>query len=120
MLSNWTSFIFQGLMLVLTSVITYLLTRKKNTAETRKVQADAEGQELTNVNTIIKFWKTMVEDLSKEMTDLKNELTTFITHDKEMKLKITGYEKQLADYEKKCNDLERKLEQIMKDRSTPQ
>ena len=106
---EWAKMVLQFLSVPLASMVTYLVVRKKNTAETRKVQAEAQGSELENVNTIIKFWKTMVDDLGKEMNDLKRELIEFTTENKALKKEVNGYRRENEELRQQNENLEKRM-----------
>lgn len=97
----------------ITSVITYLLTRKKNLADVNKINAEVEANEIDNVERVAKIWRQLSEDLKEKLsseievlreenTNMKSELTTVqqqftqvISENSELKMQMNSLEKEL-------------------------
>lgn len=58
---------------LLGSGVTYLFTRKKNIADVRQVQANAEHVEMSSVETAIKIWRELAAELKTEVIELRLE-----------------------------------------------
>lgn len=97
----------------ITSVITYLLTRKKNLADVNKINAEVEANEIDNVERVAKIWRQLSEDLKEKLsseievlrtenTSMKTELLTVqqqftqvISENSELKMQMNSLEKEL-------------------------
>lgn len=97
----------------ITSVITYLLTRKKNLADVNKINAEVEANEIDNVERVAKIWRQLSEDLKEKLsseievlrtenTGMKTELLTVqqqftqvISENSELKMQMNSLEKEL-------------------------
>jgi predicted RNase H-like nuclease (RuvC/YqgF family) len=78
----------QLIMMALTALITWLVTRTKQNAETKKI----EGETLQGV---IKMWQNLVEDLTKEVKELTLEVKQLREENAELKFDIQNLEKHL-------------------------
>lgn len=59
---------------ILSSALTWVILRKKNSAELRKTVMEADGIELKNLHLATKIWKDMVRDLQIEVTQLRGQV----------------------------------------------
>jgi peptidoglycan hydrolase CwlO-like protein len=67
------------------SIITYIFTRRKN-------RADARKSELDNVDKAVSIWRSLAQDLEKEIKDLRQEVEDIRTQQQE-KCKNCRYRK---------------------------
>lgn len=97
----------------ITSLITYFLTRKKNVADVKKINAEVEANEIDNVERVAKIWRQLSEDLKEKLsyeidvlreenTNMKSELCTVqqqfsqvISENSELKIQMNSLEKEL-------------------------
>lgn len=97
----------------ITSLITYFLTRKKNVADVKKINAEVEANEIDNVERVAKIWRQLSEDLKEKLsyeidvlreenTNMKSELCTVqqqfsqvFSENSELKIQMNSLEKEL-------------------------
>lgn len=63
-----------GLLTVAGSMITYLVARKKNDAELRKIEAETDNTELEAVDKAVKIWRELAAELSRQLKEVKEEI----------------------------------------------
>lgn len=67
---------------VISSGITWIVARKKNGVQLRKLDAEASSIEIKNVHSLIGLWKGIVKDLQTEVDQLRtqvNKLSNIVT-----------------------------------------
>jgi peptidoglycan hydrolase CwlO-like protein len=63
-----------GFFSVVSAVTAFFIARKKNKAEVRKVDAEAENMELQSVEKAVGIWRALAADLVLQITSLKTEV----------------------------------------------
>lgn len=65
--------IVNPVLVIISTVATYLITKRKNQAEVHKTHAEAEGLEIENIEHAMRVYKIISEDLNKENKHLLEE-----------------------------------------------
>ena len=99
----------------ISSIITFFLTK-------RKYNVEVEGGAIENADKSLDFYVKLVEDMKKQLTDIKNqsnsEFTEIKKQNEELHLKVTNLSneinsmKQLACYNEKCKNRANEPKQI--------
>ena len=76
-----------------TALITFILTRRKSNAEIKKIEAETEGQEIDNAESLIALWKQLVGELRQEVKDLTAEVVGLRTENLLLKAEMKKLEK---------------------------
>lgn len=81
---------------ILAALITYILTRRKNSAEVDKVRAETASIEIKNVESVLAFWKKLAEDLTQRVEDLSKEVTCLRNENKNLTTEIKNLERTIG------------------------
>ncbi len=69
------SVILTILMPIITAVLVWVLSRKKSTAETRRLDAETNNLNTKNVSEIMTTWKGIADDLREQVEVLTQEVS---------------------------------------------
>lgn len=71
------------LSVVLTTVVTYLLTRRKYNAEVKKANHEADSTEIDNLDNATRMWRELAEGVTKRLTSDIDQLREENRHTRE-------------------------------------
>lgn len=92
-----------GLTTASASILTYLLTRKKQNADIRATEASTHINELTATEKAVAIWRSLSEDLSKEVTELRNLIGELRVENEKLHAEIANLREELVEYKLKLN-----------------
>lgn len=82
----------------------WMLSRKKNNAEVKKIYAEIEDSELKNIERAVAIWRNIAEDLSVQVknlsakcTQLSAEIETMQRQNKQLKIEIKKLEQSIEN-----------------------
>jgi len=89
---------------ILSGAIMWILARKKNTAEVRKMDVETDGLELNNLHLATKIWKDMVRELQVEVNQLRvqvqklsHQVLTFSLENTSLKEELESLQKLIKE-----------------------
>lgn len=94
------------------SIITFLLTRRKYIGEVKQANAQAEGNEIENVERVAKIWRELSEDLKVK---LSAEIETLRQENSTMKQELSGVQKQFLQVLNENEDLRNQMASLEKE-----
>lgn len=80
--------------------IGYLVARKKNESELRRMDVETENLELQTVHDVVNFWKNTVKDLRVEVDLLRLQVVAFRKENTDLKQEIRDLSAQISDLHK--------------------
>jgi len=72
-----------GIPAIITSMITFVLTRRKYNMEVRKAGAEADSTEIENLDRATKIWRELSEEVTKRLTSDIDQLREENRHTRE-------------------------------------
>lgn len=85
---------------VLSAGVGWMIGKKKNDAQARKIDAETDMLEIKNVQKVIEFWQETAKDLTAEVTKLRNEVLAFAEENKELKEEIAQLSLKIVELQK--------------------
>ncbi len=82
---------------VLSALLAWVITRRKSTAEVRKIEAEAQEVEIGNVESVVKIWQKIAEDLGLQVSKLTAEVSSLRKENYSLKIEMQRLEKIIQE-----------------------
>lgn len=87
--------IVNGIVGAATAVIAWLLTKRKQDAETRVTEATAHTSELDATEKAVAIWRNLAQDLKKEVDELRGLIAELRQENEKLRVEIDHLKDQL-------------------------
>ena len=101
---------------VLAGGVGYILARKKNEADLRKLKVETDFLEINNFKSAVIFWKEQHDELKVELRALKDQVGEFVGENQELKKEIALFREenillsvQIDDFKKQMIAIQQKV-----------
>lgn len=91
------------------SVVTFLLTRRKYMTEIKQANAQANGNEIDNVERVAKIWRELSENLKET---LSAEIDQLREENRSMKSELNGVQKQFTQVMTENDELRSQMQSL--------
>mgnify|MGYP003620330944 FL=1 len=88
--------IISGAIGIATAIVGYLLGKKKQDAETRVTQAQAQTSELDATEKAVAIWRGLAEDLKREVDELRILVNELRSENDRLRQEIEHLQEKLA------------------------
>lgn len=82
---------------IISAALTFLLTKRKSSAETRKVLAETSSIEIKNAEAVINLWMKMAKDLAMQMNTLEDRVKNLQEENQKLREEIEKLEAMIEN-----------------------
>lgn len=99
---------------VVAALVTWFFARRKNRAEASKYQAEADSNELDNVEKAIKIWRESADNMAKHNEELRQKMDKVVEQNENLAEQNNNLIEVNKRLEKKLTQLERDYKNLLK------